>query len=110
MILGYLAFPLLNAATTGTPTAGDARGYSSPSVTVTASAAISAGTVIVEESDDPTYAGTWSQIESITLSSVFPSAGGKSVRHYSQSSYGFIRTRIGTTVVGGTISTFLGAV
>lgn len=109
MQIGNILQPLLSGATTGTSQIVPINAFTSLDVTITATAALSAGTLLVEESDDPGYAGTWSLIENVNLASVFASAGGKSVRHYANSSYQFVRTRIGTTAVGGTISTSLGA-
>lgn len=109
MILGNANIPSQTGVMTGTGVPVEVKAYTSPSTEITASAALSDGTLIIEESSDPLYAGTWSQIESVTLSSVFSGAGGKSVRHHPQSSYGYIRTRVGTTVAGGTISTIVQA-
>ncbi len=109
MIMGCQKVPLLSGATTGTSEPVDVNAFLSLAVTITATAALSAGTLIVEESDDPLYAGTWSTIATENLATIFASGGGKSVRHYPNSAYGYVRTRIGTTVVGGQISTSLGA-
>ncbi len=80
---------------------------------VRGSAALSAGTLIFEEADwDPLtekiFAGTWSTIATLTLSSVFASAGGEAAYHVGGPGgsycYAFVRARIGTTVVGGTVT------
>jgi hypothetical protein len=85
------------------------RGFTNLTVYVAGSAALSAGTLIVEEASwDPTtevpFPGTASQITSVTLSSPFASAGGQYATHCPVSAYAWVRTRIGTSVVGGTIS------
>ena len=108
MQTGNLLSPLLSGATTGTSPAVAIGGYTAPAITITATAALSAGTLIVEESDDANYQGTWSQIEAIDLPSLF-TASGKAVRHYDVANYTFLRVRVGTTVSGGTISVTAGA-
>lgn len=100
------------ASTAGISQPKDCRGYEHLTVYLTASAALSAGTLIVEEASwDPMaeaiYTGTWSQIASYTLSSVFASTGGQSAQHLPVTHYANVRTRIGTTVVGGTLATEL---
>ncbi len=109
MQIGNLNAPLLSGATTGTSPVVCIGGYTAPAITITASAALSAGTLVVEESDDPNYAGTWSTIETVDLASLFASAGGKQMRHYDVANYSFLRVRVGTTVAGGTISVTAGA-
>jgi hypothetical protein len=66
---------------------------------VEGSGTISSGTVVIESSDDPSYTGTWNQLDSITASSLtggalysdtVPMAGG-----------GFVRGRITVEIGGG---------
>lgn len=103
MTLGYLSVPLLSGVTTGTGPSILVRGYPSLTLYITGSAALSAGTLILEESDDPAYAGTWSAMSSTTLATPFASAGGKYAVHLQQSASAYVRARIGTNVVGGTV-------
>lgn len=100
---------LFAAGTTGSSTPQNCRGVLNLTVYATASDAISAGTLIIEEADyDPTsvgaYGGTWSQIASITLSTPFSAAGGQYAYHLPAAAYSFVRVRIGTTVVGATLT------
>jgi hypothetical protein len=65
---------------------------------------ITGGTLIIEEADwnqfiDVDYTGTWSQIQSVTLSTL--SGGAQLSIHITDSSYGFVRARISSTVTGG---------
>ncbi len=99
---------VLTTATTGAGMA-DCSNYNSLVVYIRGSAALSAGTLIIEESDDPNEALTWSQIGSVTLATPFAAAGGKFAYHPQVAAFGWVRCRIGTTVVGGTISVTLGA-
>ena len=115
---GPLRAPCFTAGTTGSSQPINCAPYPYVTVYVTASAALSAGTLIVEEADyDPLtespYGGTWSTITTVTLSSVFGSAGGQSAIHIGGPgggyAYAFLRVRIGTTVVGGTLAAVLRA-
>lgn len=103
---------MLTGVASGASQPRQTRGYSQRTVYITATDAISDGTLIVEEAswDDQTgvpYGGTWSQIASYTLSSVFPSAGGQYSDHLPVSNYAFIRCRVGTSVVGAMIDVAL---
>ncbi len=93
----------ITAGTTGSGVV-DCSNYNYVTVIIEGSAALSAGTLIIEESRRIDETGTWSQIGSVTLATPFASAGGQFGYHLSISAYPFIRTRIGTTVVGGTIT------
>lgn len=103
---------LIVGVASGTSVPKNCRGVTDLVLYMTSSAALSAGTVIVEEAtwDDLTekiYSGTWSQIASYTMSSVFASAGGQSGQHLPVSAYSHVRVRIGTTLVGGLLSAVL---
>src|SRR5262249_47552317 len=77
-------------------------GYTCHTLYVVASAALSDGTLIIEERDQPQDVP--GQVASITLSTPFASAGGTYAYHvFAPSAFGYLSARIGTTVVGGTI-------
>jgi hypothetical protein len=80
--------------------------YNNIVVYIEASAALSNGTLIIEESRRMTETNTWSTIATVTLSTQAPfdSGAGQFGYHLPFAAYTFIRTRIGTTVVGGTIT------
>ncbi len=99
---------MLDAKTTGSGVA-NCSNYNNLTVYVEGSAALSAGTLIIEESRRLDELGTWSQIASVTLATPFASAGGEYANHLPVSAYAWVRCRIGTTVVGGTISVELRA-
>lgn len=82
-------------------------GYTNLVVYVKASAALSDGTLIIEERDLASDAA--GQIASITLATPFASAGGTYAYHLQNAAYGYVNARIGTTVVGGTITAVLRA-
>ncbi len=69
----------------------------------------SGGTIIIEEADwgplEAPYSGTWSQITSITASTF--TGGAQFAYHIPDSSYGWIRIRIGSAITGG--GTILGS-
>jgi len=96
--------PLLAATTTGTGT-----GVAVPitadqiRVVVTGAGTIAGGTLILEESNLDTYAGTWSTLLTITGTAL--SGGAQQVVHIF-GTIGFIRARIGTNVsgAGGTLA------
>lgn len=85
--------------------------YQNLTLYVVASAALSAGTVIIEERDQPQDAP--SVIDTITLATPFVSAGGTYAYHVGgpggSFAYGQISARIGTSVVGGTVYVVLRA-
>lgn len=79
----------------------DCDGLTNITVYVKASAALSDGTVVIEERDVITdVAGT---IATITLATPFASTGGTYAYHLQTACYGLVNARIGTDVVGGTI-------
>ncbi len=93
----------LTDATTGSGIV-DCSNYNNLTVYIEGSAALSAGTLIIEESRRIDDTNTWSQIGSVTLATPFASAAGEYAYHAPISAYAFVRTRIGTSVVGGTIT------
>jgi hypothetical protein len=59
---------------------------------------ITGGTIILEEADNPSYTGTWSQIASITATTV--TAGAESVTHVTGMLQA-VRARISVAIAGG---------
>lgn len=63
----------------------------------------SGGTVLLEESDDPQYTGTWSLIETVLASSV--TGNQKSCHHVRVGAGNYTRARISSAITGsGTIT------
>ncbi len=64
---------------------------------------VSTGTLLIEEADftpsENDYAGTWSQITSIALSTV--TGGAQVAYHLTDTSYGMVRVRVSVAVTGG---------
>lgn len=82
-------------------------GYTNAVVYVKSSAALSAGTLVIEEKDQASdISGT---IATVDLATVFASAGGSYAYHLPNAEYGYLSARIGTTVVGGLVSAVLRA-
>jgi hypothetical protein len=89
---------LLAAATTGTGTAVAVPITSTLTrVRVTGAGTISTGTLIIEEAGAPDYSGTWSNLYTVTGTTL--TGGAVQVIHIF-GTLGFIRARIGTTVTG----------
>ena len=59
---------------------------------------ISAGNLIVEEASDPNYAGLWSQLATIDLTTL---SGNKAQTYHALGSMSFIRARISVDLTGG---------
>ncbi len=96
----------ITGVASGTSQGHDCSSYPYLAIVLDSSAALSSGTLIAEEADyDPDrqviYSGTWSQIASYTLSSVFASAGGQAIQHLQPSRYPFVRVRLSVAAVGG---------
>lgn len=94
--------PTITGVTTGTSRAVDRSAHGIVSFFVRGIGAVGAGTVIIEEADiapieNGDYTGTWSTMQTVTVP-----ANGQASYHPSDSAYGFIRARIGTTVTVGT--------
>jgi hypothetical protein len=68
-------------------------------VTTTMLGAVSAGTILIEETDDPQDGsiGTMAQLASITAAA----GPGKLVNHIAPGSFGYVRARITSAIVGG---------
>lgn len=69
-------------------------------VTFTSAGTTSGGTLKIEESDQPTYTGTWSQIGATINASAF-SGTAKQVYHIRVGAGGWFRVAIATTITGG---------
>lgn len=82
-------------------------GYRDIVLYVKGSAALSAGTVVIEERDK--LEDTPGTIATITLSTPFASTGGTYAYHLQTACYGYVNARIGTSVVGGTLIVILRA-
>lgn len=67
-------------------------------VYVVAAAACSAGTLILEERDQPS--DTPGTIATLNLASIFSAAGGTYAYHVPVSAFGYLSAKIGTTVTG----------
>ena len=67
-------------------------------VNITGAGTISGGTLIIEESEDPTFAGVWSQILSVAAITL---TGGALQTLHIFSTLGFIRARISANITGG---------
>ncbi len=94
---------LMNAVTTGTGgillVAGDSERLT---ISVLGSGTISGGTLILEESyynpEGPVSAGTWSQLVSVTASTL--SGGVEQIYHFPASIWA-VRARISSNITGG---------
>ena len=69
-----------------------------PQIIITGSGTISGGTVLIEESDEDEYTGTWSLIQSITASGL--NGGAKQIVHI-LATVRFIRVRVSSAILGG---------
>lgn len=69
-------------------------------ITFTSEGTTSGGTLVIEESDLPSYTGGWSQIGSTINASAF-TGNVKQVYHIRVGAGGWCRVRIATTITGG---------
>lgn len=69
-----------------------------PRVHIIGAGTISGGTLIIEEALDPSYSGTWSQLLSVTASSL--TGGAEQVLHI-LGTLSAIRARISSNITGG---------
>lgn len=96
---------LQNAATTGNGNILINRGLNARlTVVFQSTGTTSGGTLIIEEAyydpnSEPTYAGTWSQIASVSASAF--TGGAQQVYHVTQASCFALRVRISSTITGG---------
>ena len=108
LLVGIADNDLITGVASGSSHASvNCEGYTNLVVYVQASAACSAGTLLIEERDRPQDAP--GLVASITLSSPFSGAGGTYAYHLPVSAYGFVSARIGTSVTGALVSAVLRA-
>jgi hypothetical protein len=74
-------------------------------VYVKATAALSAGTLVIDERDQP--GDVPGAIATLNLASIFSGGGGTYAYHLPVSAYGYLSAHIGTTVVDGLVSAVL---
>lgn len=94
--------PALTTAT-GDGLAVDCRNFSQITVYIVGSSGISAGAVTIEESATFDYAGTWAAVGS----AVTAVASTTVATHLTEGAYAFVRTRVSTTISGGTIQVLI---
>jgi hypothetical protein len=88
----------LAAATTGTGASVDVGNGNYVTFYVTGTGTITGGTIILEESDLKSYAGTWSQLQSVTASSL---SGGVVQAFHFAGAIAWVRARISSNITGG---------
>lgn len=88
----------LSAATTGTGTVVSVGNSTQVGWSVIWSAGVSAGQVIVETADSPTYAGTWAPLDTQNFAANAMAVGTRT------GPLRFVRARVSTNVVGGTVT------
>ena len=88
----------LNAVTTGTGTAVDVGNGNYVTFYVSGAGTITSGTIILEEADTQTYAGTWSQLATISASTL---SGGVAQAFHFTGALAWVRARISSNIVGG---------
>lgn len=95
---------LLDRVTTGTSVPFQViGGHRDVCVTYTSEGTTSGGTIILEESDLPSYTGTWSQIESRAASTF---TGSVKLCVHTQLGAGlWVRARVSSTITGGGTAT-----
>lgn len=95
----------LDAATSGTGTAIAFNDCRQVNWYTTTSGTISGGTIIIEHSPDASYAGTWTQLDSIAATDADTGAGGYGTY---PGPIGFLRARISSNITGGgTVTVYL---
>jgi len=95
---------LLDRVTTGTSKPFQVIGsHKDVCVTFTSEGTTSGGTLIIEESDLPSYTGTWSQIASQAASGF--TGGAKLCTHVQLGAGLWVRARVSATVTGGGTAT-----
>ena len=83
-------------------------GLQNVTVTFTSEGTTSGGTILIEESDLPSYTGTWSQVYSQAASGF--TGGAKLAVHVAIGAGMWVRTRVSATITGGgTVTTTLTA-
>jgi len=98
---------VLDAVTTGTSRAVPYNNYEKVHALVVFSTGVSAGDVIIETAHDPNYAGLWNPIGTPSPVTFTANAAKGVVADFPPG--GWVRARVGTTIVGGTVTVFLNA-
>ena len=93
----------LTGVTTGTSQPIDYKSHGIVTFYLRSIGTTSGGIVLIEEADwdekEQVYSGTWSQVASIAASSF--TGGAQTAYHVTDSSYGYLRARISSTITGG---------
>ncbi len=108
VLLGSQTGAVLTGLATGLGQPVRCDSYADVSIYLVATAALSAGTLVIEERDQPQDVP--GIIVTVTLATPFASTGGTYVYHLAPSSYGYLSARIGTTVEGGLVAAVLRAI
>ena len=104
LLLGSVSAGVLVGVTTGTSQPIHANAQNQLSFYLTSIGVTSGGTILLEEADwggqETPYAGTWSQIASITANSF---TGGAQLAYHTTApaAYGYVRARISSPITGG---------
>jgi hypothetical protein len=94
-------YNLQSAATTGNgKVIAIPNSFRKHKITITSSAGISAGAIQIETSDNPSFAGTWAPVGGGPIALV---ANSNQILDF-EGIFPFIRARVSTNVVGGTVS------
>lgn len=92
----------LNAVTTGTGTVVSCTNAIQVGWSVIWSAGVSSGVVVIEAANSSTYSGTWAQIDQLDFAAA-PGANSMVTGTY-PGPFQFVRARVTTNVVGGTVT------
>jgi hypothetical protein len=97
-----IPFTLQSAATTGNGNVvAIPNTFNRHKVTIKWSAGVSAGAVQIEGSDDPSFSGTWNPVGGGPIATT---AANSIQSHEWEGIFLFVRSRITTNVVGGTVT------
>jgi hypothetical protein len=77
----------------------DARGNHEVTIYLEGQGAITGGTVLIEEAARRDFAGTWSQVTSISASGL--TGGSQQAVHLTPGCYAFVRVRVSAAIAGG---------
>lgn len=89
---------LLSAVTTGTGAAIDCSDSQIITLFITGAGTITGGTLVIEESDKSTFSGTWSTVQTFSLTVL---SGGAVLAFHQQGAFGYLRGRLTSNVTGG---------
>jgi hypothetical protein len=96
----------LDAITNGTGKAMPYSNYEKVQWLIVGNGAVSAGAVIIESANDLNYSGTWNQV----VAPVTVTANAEQGSTIDAPPGGFLRARVTTTIVGGTVTVYLNAI